>query len=49
MAGDACRAMAWCCGKENAGGVWYDLWVCVAERWDYRADEWESREKRIKL
>lgn len=50
-AGDACRAMAWACGKENAGGVWYDLWVCVAERWDYRAESWESRvvsEKRLK-
>lgn len=51
-AGDACRAMAWCCGKENAGGVWYDLWVCVAERWDYRADSWEESgesEKRLKI
>lgn len=50
-AGDACRAMAWCCGKKNAGGVWYDLWVCVAERWDYRADSWvdaEVSEKRLK-
>lgn len=41
LAGDACRAMAWCCRKENAGGVWYDLWVCVAERWDYRVDSHE--------
>jgi hypothetical protein len=50
-AGDACRSMAWCCGKENAGGVWYDLWVCVAERWDYRTDSWvdaEVSEKRLK-
>jgi hypothetical protein len=51
-AGDACRAMAWACSKENTGGVWYDLWVCVAERWDYRAESWEERgvsEKRLKL
>jgi hypothetical protein len=50
-AGDACRAMAWACRSENAGGVWYDLWVCVAERWDYRADSWadaEVSEKRLK-
>lgn len=48
-AGDACRAMAWCCRKENAGGVWYDLWVSVAERWDYRAESWECRQKRLKI
>lgn len=44
-----CAALAWCCSRQNMGGVWDDLRQTLIERWDYRVDEWESREKRIKL
>jgi hypothetical protein len=49
-AGDVCRAMVWCCSRQNMGGVWDDLRHLVAERWDYRVDSAKtSSSKRIKL
>lgn len=43
---EASLAVAWCFSRKNMGGVWEDLQLLVAERWDYRVDAWEPpREK----
>jgi hypothetical protein len=40
-----CAALAWCCSRQNMGGVWDDLRQTLIERWDYRVDEWEDERK----